>query len=838
MDSRNQAPTTSLIVLNYNSKEHLPTCLSSLLQLDYPKERLELILADNGSTDGSVRYVREQFPQMRVIEHGRNEGFARGNNLAAQQSQADYVAFLNPDMRVEPEWLKELVRVARSGEDVACAAAKILSWDGKTIDFVGSQLNFYGHGFNLNYGRLYEPDLYLREKALPFACGGAMLIDRQVFLNCGGFDEDYFAYFEDVDLGWRLNLMGYRVLFAPQAVVYHHHHGAWGKRPAIHRMTLLERNAFYTIIKNYQDMNLDRILALALFLAVKRTVAGLEVNPDEFRHSFRGVAARNPRANVPKEALCPLMAVDQVISSLPRLLEKRRQVQSLRRQSDSEFFAQFAEGVLVPNNTLPTYMDAQATLVRNLPVPDFFQQDKCRHLLIISHDTIGPKMSGPAIRYWELARTLSRHFQVTLAAPGVPGRESDTFAVAGYQRMNSDSVRPLLDQADIVLVYSYLLNELPILQHAGKPLVLDLYDPYVLENLETFRPLPEREGREKHEAFLGVLNQQLVAGDFFVCASERQRHFWLGMLAANGRVNPSHYDRDKSLRQLIDIVPFGLPSERPQHRKRVLGGVWPGIEEADKVILWGGGIWEWFDPLTLIRAVGQIAQQRRDVKLFFMAKGHFDPSVVPTATMAERAVSLARELGLLDRYVFFGDWIPYDERGNYLLEADLGASLHFDHVETRFSFRTRFLDYIWAGLPVVATQGDYLGDLLHEKGLGRTVPAEDVDAVRTAILELLDTPDLKQRLAPDFAQLAQAFQWEVIARPIVQFCQQPWTAPDRTWLQADVTAPPVKPPPWWTLPGKAWAYLRKGGPAAVWRAIGTYVRWLRIIRRRQNGEGL
>ena len=97
---------------------------------------------------------------------------------------------------------------------------------------------------------------------------------------------------------------------------------------------------------------------------------------------------------------------------------------------------------------------------------------------------------------------------------------------------------------------------------------------------------------------------------------------------------------------------------------------------------------------------------------------------------------------------------------------------------------------------------------------------------------------LRQRLEPAFADLAETFHWASVARPIVQFCQQPWMAPDRAWLSVDVTRPAIKPSPWWTLPGKAWHYIRRGGPGALLRAVRMYVRWLRVIRRRQAGEEL
>ena len=130
----------------------------------------------------------------------------------------------------------------------------------------------------------------------------------------------------------------------------------------------------------------------------------------------------------------------------------------------------------------------------------------------------------------------------------------------------------------------------------------------------------------------------------------------------------------------------------------------PGIHERDKVLLWGGGIWNWLDPLTPIRAVHALSRKRDDVKLLFLGVEHPNPGVHQQA-MAARAVELAKELGLYDRFVFFNfGWVPYEERADYLLESDLGISGHPDTVEARFSFRTRLLDYFWAGLPTVATR--------------------------------------------------------------------------------------------------------------------------------------
>ncbi len=827
-------PTLSICVLNYNGQRFLEGCFESLLAMTYPRELLELILVDNASTDESLEFMRTRYPQVRLLRRDRNEGFSKANNFAATMATGKYVAFLNNDMRVDREWAVEMVRPLSRGASVVCTASKILSRDGKRIDFVGGGINFYGHGLSDAYDTPNDDRLYTEEKPIPFACGGAMLIDRQVFLSVGGFDEDLYAYFEDTDLGWRLWVLGYEVIFAPKAVVYHHHHGTWERLSHTQRFTLLERNALYTIIKNYEQANLDRILPLALLLAVKRFTLQSGLDWSSFVPGSAGAATKEARAEkveLSRQAFSALAAIDQVIENVPQLMEKRRRIQAARKRSDAEFNALFPEKFLAPNILEPAYVSAMENLLKHWHTGDFLRQSACRRLLILGHDTLSEKMAGPAVRYWELARVLSRHVQVTLAAPGEPTVSHPAFQVVGYRRANDESIAPFVAQADVILTPAYLLHELPSLHASAKPLILDIYDPFVLEIMAAYSTFPLAEQQQIHSSYLAVLNRQLLRGDFFVCASERQRYYWLGMLAALNRINPATYDQDKSARKLIAVVPFGLPSTPPQHTRAVLKGVHPGIRPDDKVILWAGGIWPWFDPLTLIRAVAQIAARRQDVKLFFMGKGHFDPKVVPTAEMADRAVQLSRELGVLDKFVFFGDWSLYQDRQNYLLEADIGASLHYDHIETRYAFRTRLLDYFWSGLPILCARGDTLAEVVERNGLGKVVNAEDVDAVRDGLLALLNTPDLRAALREKFACVAAEFQWERVAQPIVEFCQAPYRAPDRFRpppAAAESTAAPltaaVSFTPWLQLPARGWAYFRRGGIGTLWRATSFSMR--------------
>ena len=157
--------------------------------------------------------------------------------------------------------------------EVACTGAKILDWDGQYVDFVAAVVSYYGFAFQLHYR---SRDVFDTPGPLLFACGGAMLVRRAVFLAAGGFDEDYFIYFEDVDFGWRLWLMGYQITFAPKAIVYHRLHATMDNFSNFRKWLLFERNALVTVLKNYDDANLSRVRASRADVNVQ---AGRVVNP-------------------------------------------------------------------------------------------------------------------------------------------------------------------------------------------------------------------------------------------------------------------------------------------------------------------------------------------------------------------------------------------------------------------------------------------------------------------------------------------------------------------------------------------------------------------------------
>jgi glycosyltransferase involved in cell wall biosynthesis len=243
-------------------------------------------------------------------------------------------------------------------------------------------------------------------------------------------------------------------------------------------------------------------------------------------------------------------------------------------------------------------------------------------------------------------------------------------------------------------------------------------------------------------------------------------------------VNPATYQEDGSLRCLIDVVPFGVADERPVRTRSAIRGVLPGVDDDSKVILWGGGVYNWFDPLTLGQAVDRLRHLHPEVRLVFMGMRHPNPEV-PQMQMAVRTEQLADELGLTGTYVHFNrDWAPFKERHEHLLDADIGVSTHFDHVETEFSFRTRILDYLWAGLPVVTTGGDSLAALIEARGAGVVVPPRDVDALTAALDSLLSDPARLEASRTASQAMGEELRWSIVVEPLLRYCRDPRRAPD------------------------------------------------------------
>ena len=268
----------SVVVLSWNGRQHLEVCLPALRRQHPPGCEWEVLVLDNGSTDDTAFWVRQHHPEVRLISSPTNLGFCAGNNRLVNEAEGDAIVLLNNDTRPRRAWLGELVEaLANADDDVAAVSGRIVDWSGKRLDFARGILTFDGHAFQQDYGLpLAKAEIPAAGTELLFACGGNMIIRRRSFLAAGGFDEGYFAYLEDVDLGWRLWAGGERVLFAPDAVVHHRSMATSQLLGNENRGFLFERNAFLTAYKNYDD-DLWRQLAPVILLTLAHRTQTLMV---------------------------------------------------------------------------------------------------------------------------------------------------------------------------------------------------------------------------------------------------------------------------------------------------------------------------------------------------------------------------------------------------------------------------------------------------------------------------------------------------------------------------------------------------------------------------------
>jgi len=447
-------------------------------------------------------------------------------------------------------------------------------------------------------------------------------------------------------------------------------------------------------------------------------------------------------------------------------------------------------------------------------------------LLIVTHDVVDTRVSGPGMRCLEFSRALARDLEVTLASPYESSLSGLAFRMARYSELRPQSLQALVEANDVALISGYMVDKFAFLRTTSTRLIIDLIAPFILENLHYHldEPVETREGFIRHA--VEVTNQLAQVGDFFICGSERQRDFWLGVLAANQRLNPHTAPPDSNGHKLIDIVGFGIPERPPVQRRPVLRDAHPRFGPDSKIVWWGGGAWDWLDPLTLVRAWPRVIERHPEARLVF-PRTQPNP-LVPQARKALEAERLATEMGERDRTIFALEWLSYEDRESLLCEAQVGVVLHPLHLETRFSVRTRVLDYIWASLPILITEGDTMSELVREKRLGRVVPPQDPGAVAEALGELLQRP--KTDWAPAFAAYAESVRWPRVVQPIRRYCLEGAYAPDR-WKRQAVGPAALRTgsgqPSWLARALKAW---RIHGPRQALAHAHKLLRW-QLFRR-------
>jgi len=378
-----------------------------------------------------------------------------------------------------------------------------------------------------------------------------------------------------------------------------------------------------------------------------------------------------------------------------------------------------------------------------------------------------------------MANVLAQHVpgaRVTLAGPNA-GIESPADAPYTTLRWSARNVLQLVGRHDIII--SSGLPPHVAAFFPKKKFVVDLFTQYAMEWMEVGRQ--QFHGYKQHawvQRTRTILAMQLTLADFVLCCNERQRDSYIGMMVSLGLITPTVYDADPTLRRYIDVAAHGIRPELPEPGRRILRGVHPGFKESDRIIVWNGGIIQWYDPATLLEALRRL--DRPDIKLLFLGAAYPGLKDLGKGIRFQDARAIAEANGQLDRTVFFEEgWVSHETAKKYVLEADISVCSYFDNLETRYSHRTRFVDLIWAELPFICTHGDILAEEVAGKGWGLVVPEEDPAALAKAIEKLIDDRDFHARCKTNLAAARPELQWDVTLRGLIDFCrdERPAVAP-------------------------------------------------------------
>ncbi|MCC6977466.1 MAG: glycosyltransferase family 2 protein [Candidatus Melainabacteria bacterium] len=303
-------PLISVVIPNWNGKKFLAGCLDSLKAQTY--EPIEVVIVDNGSKDGSVEYLQENYPEVKLVTFPVNTGFSPAVNAGIKASTGEMVALLNNDTVVDPNWMSELIKAMNEHPEAGSAGCKMLAYDDHTL------LDGAGDGYRRGGlpGRIGHKERdtgrFNRKRYLLGACGGAALYRRELFEAIGYFDEDYFAYLEDVDLGLRAQAAGFKCIYVPTSIVYHLGCGTTGSGYSPLVVRLSARNNWNTIVKNIPMPLLWKFMPHICFwqlyyLAVV-TVRGGQLMPW-------------------------LKGTFEAVKLFPTMMEKRREINRLRKTS-------------------------------------------------------------------------------------------------------------------------------------------------------------------------------------------------------------------------------------------------------------------------------------------------------------------------------------------------------------------------------------------------------------------------------------------------------------------------------------------------------------------------
>jgi hypothetical protein len=303
--------SVSVVILSYNSKEDLKECIPSLISQTY--QDFEIIVVDNASTDGSEEFIKANYPGIKIVQTGKNLGYAAGNNAGFEVAEGEYIVVVNPDTVADPEWLAKLIEPLENDPTITATTSKVLIYYQK--DKINTCANT-AHYTGLTFCRGLNKSASELDSCQPVGAvsGCSFAIRSDMLKNINGFDSDFFLYQEDADLSWRIRFAGGKIMYVPESVIYH----KYKLSIAPWKEFYLERNRYLILLKNFSLKTL--LLLLPVLIVTEIVTMGHAV------------------LNGPKYVKSKLLAYFWILQNIKIILTKRRETLSKKIITDSEFF--------------------------------------------------------------------------------------------------------------------------------------------------------------------------------------------------------------------------------------------------------------------------------------------------------------------------------------------------------------------------------------------------------------------------------------------------------------------------------------------------------------------
>jgi glycosyltransferase involved in cell wall biosynthesis len=600
--------------------------------------------------------------------------------------------------------------------------------------------------------------------------------------------------YEDVDLGWRLWLLGHDVVFAPEAVVFHRHHGSLDSVAGYRRQVLYKRNSLFAVIKNYDDRNLAAVLPAVLLANIDGIVESARRNgrldPAEFALTTKVAPSRIP-VQFDRNEASTLVAMHDVVEALPRVTAKRQVIQRNRRRSDEEL----AKLQRWPFRHWPDVRpDVQYRIADAFDVQGLFESLP-RRVLVISSDILpypGLPTVGSGLRAWGIGQGLSsRGHDVVFSMPraALAGRESLVSEEVRELAWETTSLADVVRKADpdVVVACNWPVMALIPTELFGIPFVLDQHGPHFMEREFQNAGDPAENTRHKLEA--------LRKADFFTCAGEKQSHYFQSWLERAGWT-------EEERRRECGVIPVSLSPNLPERQ----------VDDR-LAFIYGGVFLPWQDPSLALSELVEALDASGAGTLYFYGGKH---PVYPVNTGI-----YTKLLGQLQQsqHVVAPGMVSHDDLIERYTRAHVAVDVMQRNRERELAFTTRTVEYLWCGLPVIHHDYAELSDYIREYNAGWIVDPTDRGAVRAIFDEILRNPDcLVERSRGAQKLVRERLTWDRTIAPLDAFVRHPRMRPrSRTVAAARASNAQF-------LRQRTWEVYRHQGARGVWQKGSAFLR--------------